>query len=266
MRSSSMMVVFRLLNAFRPVKWLRDLLPLDVIRRFSHISPSSSRRSVPDQWSVRSGLFSLLTVIALGGCSGVDHRTSSINGTAPVLGPADAPVEIVEFGDYECGPCSRLGRRLHEVIGEHTGRIRLIYRQCPSRMHPVGQQAARVAAAAAELGEFWRLHWILVEEGPIRRLEELWPHVEEAGLSEDEIREIVISGRPDHAVQRDLGLADQLAVRGMPTTFINGRRLEGAVSLDQLREVVEEVLVSRGLTPQGSGPHTGPPNQDDKER
>jgi Na+:H+ antiporter, NhaA family len=154
------------------------------------------------------------------------------------FGPADAPVEIVEFTDYQCGPCASFGRRLHTLLKRNPSRFRLQLRHCPSRRHPIGRQAALLMEAAALDDRFWSLHWQLIEEGPIQTEDDLWRIVEESGLDGDQLREHILDGRPGELVARDLAEADRLGVRGTPTTFVNGRRIEGSLSLQRLREAL----------------------------
>jgi protein-disulfide isomerase len=155
-------------------------------------------------------------------------------------------VLVEEFGDYQCGPCSMMGRRLHALIGEEGSRVRLVFRHCPSRAHPTGRRAAIVAAAAEELGSFWPLHWRLVAEGPVRSEEQVWQLAAEEGIDAARLRAVIASGRPEAVVVRDTALADRRAVRGLPTTFVNGRRIEGTASLERLRAVVREARASIG--------------------
>jgi protein-disulfide isomerase len=138
-----------------------------------------------------------------------------------------------------------MGRQLHALSNHRPHEVRLIYRHCPSRRHPVGRLAALVAAAADELGRFWDLHWDLVREGPIETEEMLWEAVRRVDLDEADIRSIIASGRPEQVVVRDLAIADQNGVRGMPTTFINGRIVEGAVSLERLNAIIDEAVDQR---------------------
>jgi predicted DsbA family dithiol-disulfide isomerase len=77
--------------------------------------------------------------------------------------------------------------------------------------------------------------------------EQLWAIVDEAGLDSARLRGTVASGRPQALLDRDLAEADRLGVRGMPTTFIDDRRVEGTTSLDRLRRIVgEEARAPRG--------------------
>lgn len=154
----------------------------------------------------------------------------------------DAEVVIVEFGDYGCGPCSRFGRRLHQVLRQSDREIRMIFRHCPSRQHPFGRRASEVAASTASDEDFWRLHWLLVQEGPITSEEQIWQAVEDAGIDAAALRSRVDAGVGRRIVDRDVALADELGLRGVPTTFINGRRLDGAVSREQLRATIHLAL------------------------
>ena len=81
--------------------------------------------------------------------------------------------------------------------------------------------------------------------GPIVDEDQLWELTGRAGLDEVQVREVIRTGRPEQVVTRDLAMADQRGVRGMPTTFINDRRLEGTVSLERLLSIVDEIIGRR---------------------
>lgn len=180
-----------------------------------------------------------LQVSLLLGCGGAE--APGVTPDVMTSGPEDAPVLVVEFGDYQCGPCAALGRTLHALLIESPREIRFTFRLCPSRAHRVGRAAAIVAAAAAEDGSFWELHWRLVDQGPVTTEAQLWALVEEAGLDATRLRSVIASGRPTARLERDLAEADRLGIRGVPTTFIGGRIVEGTASLDRLRRIVVEV-------------------------
>lgn len=194
---------------------------------------SWASRQTPSRLTIPIPLMLLVVASACSGASTGAPDSTTTN-------PDDERVTIIEFGDYQCGPCARMGRTLHTLCSRRRDQVRLVYRHCPSRRHQVGRMAAIVASAATELGSFWALHWELVTEGPIDDEERLWEIASGVGLEEAEVRDTIATGRPERAVARDLALADQNAVRGMPTTFINGRRLEGTVSLEGLMAIVDE--------------------------
>lgn len=183
-----------------------------------------------------------LSLVALVSC-GCASSMSSLGDDPPMMGPADAPVTILEFGDYQCSPCSRMGQNLYELLSKRKSEVRLLYRHCPARRHKVGRKAALVAAAAEALGEptFWKLHWKMVLEGPVVDEDHIWELAREAGVEEARVRELLKTPRPTQRLEGDLALADRHGVRGMPTTFINGHRLEGTLSQERLIDIVAEV-------------------------
>jgi predicted DsbA family dithiol-disulfide isomerase len=189
---------------------------------------------------------SLLSLVA--GCGGA-ARPDVVAPGVPAFGPDDAQMLIVEFGDYQCGPCASMGRTLHTLLDEHQREVRFVFRHCPSRAHPIGRSAALVAAAASEDGRFWDLHWRLVADGPVTSEEQLWDIVADSGLDPDRLRSIVASGRPAATLNRDIAEADRLEVRGMPTTYIDGRVVEGTASLEHVRNILREELRSRHAGP-----------------
>lgn len=175
-------------------------------------------------------LAAVLTVLSVPACTAPPSPAST-------LGSADAAVVVEEFGDYQCGPCARFGRNLHRALARQRGEVRLIYHHCPSRQHPVGRLAAMVAIGAG--GRFWELHWELVERGPIQTEEQLWEVCRSLGLEVERLQDQARAGRNEAALERELELADRRRIRGTPTTFVNNRRVEGAVSARQLGLILE---------------------------
>ena len=88
-------------------------------------------------------------------------------------------------------------------------------------------------------GRFWELHWELVERGPIQTEEQLWEVCRSLGLEVERLQDQARAGRNEAALERELELADRRRIRGTPTTFVNNRRVEGAVSARQLGLILE---------------------------
>ena len=156
------------------------------------------------------------------------------------LGPADAPVTIVEYGDYECPECLN-AVPIMAGLREHFGdRLRIVFRHFPiSSMHPGASAAAIAAEAAAAQGRFWEMH-----EALFRRQRELY-NVDLTHLAlrlDIELYKFERDRESAEAARRlreDLESGTQSGVRGTPTFFINGCRYKGAVDLPSMRAAVE---------------------------
>lgn len=152
-------------------------------------------------------------------------------------GPADAPVTLVQYGDYECPDT----RRAHGVIRELRARfgdeLRVVFRHFPrAAAHPHAEGAAALAEAAAARGKFWEVHDALLEhEGELDEAA-LEGYATSFGLTEghheagheyaQRVRDDVLSGR-------------RSGVDGTPTFYINGRRHHGAYDAETLQAAIE---------------------------
>lgn len=162
-----------------------------------------------------------------------------------VLGAADAPVTVIEYGDYENPDCRRAQAavaRLREALGQQ---IRYVYRHLPARSHLQGMEAAEVAASAAEQDRFWQLHDRLFEAQPDLSRRRLLDLATLAGLNPVRIAAELDEHRYGPRVQRDLDSANALRLRAAPAFFVNGRRVaDGPQGL--LEAVQAELAATRG--------------------
>lgn len=161
---------------------------------------------------------------------------------AHTRGPDDALVTLVEFGDFGCPYCAA-SRLPIESLLDRLGRVRLLWRHFPDpELHPGADLAAEAAEAAAAEGRFWQMHEALLAhqgafDGPglTRIAAELSLDVERFGAALSEHR-----NRP--AVEADVSAGRELGVRGTPTFFIDGERVE--THWTTLRELLPRALAA----------------------
>ncbi|MBY8878363.1 Na+/H+ antiporter NhaA [Actinacidiphila acidipaludis] len=155
-----------------------------------------------------------------------------------VRGPMDAPVTIVEYGDYECPYCGQAESVVRELLSDF-GDVRYVWRNLPlNDVHPHAQMAAEAAEAAAFQGKFWEMRDLLFENQEALGVKDLLRHAEEIGLDVDKFRESLKQRKGAPRVARDVESADLSGVSGTPTFFINGRRHHGAYDIDSLSRAV----------------------------
>jgi protein-disulfide isomerase len=140
------------------------------------------------------------------------------------LGPADAPVTLVEYGDFECPFCGRAYPELKRVLRKLGPKVRFVFRHFPlGEEHPHAQHAAEVAEAAAAQGKFWEMHDLLYQRQSALGDEDLIAYARELGLDANRaLRELaahVYAAR----VREDVLNGMQSGVSGTPRFFINGR-------------------------------------------
>jgi Na+/H+ antiporter NhaA len=155
-----------------------------------------------------------------------------------IRGPVDAPVTVVEYGDFECPNCGRAEPVVRELLHDF-GDVRYVWRHLPlNDVHPRAQLAAEAAEAAADQGAFWEMHDLLFDHQDALRPSDLIAYAEQLGLDVEhftsELREHAGAVR----VAEDVDSADLSGVSGTPTFFINGRRHYGAYDISALSAAV----------------------------
>jgi Na+/H+ antiporter NhaA len=157
-----------------------------------------------------------------------------------IRGPGDAPVTLVEYGDFECPYCGQAEPVIRELLAKFGTELRFVFRHLPlADVHEHAQLAAEAAEAAHGQGSFWQMHDLLFAHQDALRPGDLYRYAAELGLDLERFSEELRSRRHASRVARDVDSADQSAVAGTPTFFINGRRYQGTYDLDTLIRIVE---------------------------
>jgi Na+/H+ antiporter NhaA len=178
-----------------------------------------------------------------------DRRRRALLGTSPVIvdladavdperdhirGPLEAPVTVVEYGDFECPYCGQAEPTVRELLAER-GDVRYVWRHLPLHdVHPRAEIAARASEAAAVQGAFWPLHDLLLDHQDELRPADLERHAADLGLDVERFLGDLHSPLLAERVAADLDSADRSGVSGTPTFFVNGRRHYGAYDIDAL--------------------------------
>jgi protein-disulfide isomerase len=161
----------------------------------------------------------------------------------PSRGPADAPVTIVEFADFECPYCARLHTKLRALEKNNEGKIRLVYRQFPlPDLHPHAVRAAEASLCAYEQHRFWEFHDSLFADQKNLDASSLREKAKELSLDMPSFTRCLDSEKYATAVRNELADGAQSGVHATPTIFINGRYLAGDPQYDVLAKIVEEEL------------------------
>ncbi|MBC7841407.1 MAG: DsbA family protein [Gemmatimonadaceae bacterium] len=146
------------------------------------------------------------------------------------VGPVDAPITLVEFGDYECPHCGRaypVVKQLQATLGDS---LRFVFRNFPlSEIHPHASAAAQAAEAAGESGSdpFWAMHDLLYEHQRHLDTHSLLRYAETAGADPVAVQHALDAGSYVERVNTDFMSGVRSGVNGTPTFFINGVRYNG---------------------------------------
>lgn len=157
-------------------------------------------------------------------------------------GPAGAPIQIVEFSDFECPYCAAASKQLRAVTAAYQGRVCVSLRQFPLGMHKNSRLAADAAVAAGYQGKFTGMHDALFSHSkPLDRSAVLTCALE-LGLDQERFQKDLAAPYTLASVERDVQLGNQLEVQGTPTIFVNGRRYVGPITQSALRSAIESQL------------------------
>ena len=165
---------------------------------------------------------------------------------APVKGPQDARITLVEFSDFECPYCSAAVTQVDRIMAAYPKDIKLIYKQFPLSTHPHAQMAAEASLAAKDQGKFWEMYEVLFKN--FRRLsrEDILMFAKELGLDLDKFQADMASGKYKGVIEKDQKDGDAAGVYGTPSFYINGKQYNGEVSLASLKPILEAELKRPG--------------------
>jgi protein-disulfide isomerase len=162
---------------------------------------------------------------------------------APFKGPADAPITIVEFSDFQCTYCKRVVGVLDQVLERYPDKVRLAFRDFPiANIHPQAEKAAEAAHCAAEQGKFWEFHDLLFEKQDAIPTTNFADHAKALGLEVTTFQTCIDGGKYQEKVERNYAAGVKAGVSGTPAFFINGRLLSGAQPLEAFKTVIDEEL------------------------
>jgi protein-disulfide isomerase len=151
------------------------------------------------------------------------------------LGPLDAPLTVVEYGDLECPFCRDAAPVLRELVAGSEGRVRLEWRHFPLfEVHPYALTAALAAEAAGAHGQFWPMQELLLARQDRLTDADLRAYAAELGIDPDEVVGDRAQQHAD-AVESDYLGGVAAGVRGTPTLLVGGARYRGPVEVDALR-------------------------------
>jgi Na+/H+ antiporter NhaA len=155
-----------------------------------------------------------------------------------VRGPMEAPVTMVEYGDFECPYCGRAEPVVRELLGDF-GDVRYVWRHLPlSDVHPNAQLAAEASEAAARQDAFWEMHDLLLDHQDALEPMDLMRYAEKLGLDIERFTNDLREHEGAARIAEDVDSADISGVSGTPTFFINGQRHYGAYDIDTLSKAV----------------------------
>ncbi len=169
-----------------------------------------------------------------------------------IRGNKNAPVVLIEYLDLECPYCKTFHSSMKTVLAQYSDKIAWVSRHFPLSFHANAQKEAEAAECVGKLGgadKYWnyidKVFERTTSNGTGFALADLPKLAVELGLNKNEFTTCLDSGEFAAKVQTDLAEGVNFGVQGTPTTFINGQPVEGAVSADQLKNILDQVLAAK---------------------
>ncbi|MFW5924746.1 MAG: DsbA family protein [Myxococcota bacterium] len=173
----------------------------------------------------------------------------------PQKGPDDALVTIVEWSEFQCPFCSRVGPTVSRVLKEYGDQVRVVWRNNPLPFHQEATPAAVAAMEAFEQGgneKFWEMHDLLFDNQKKLKRDDLEGYAKQVGLDMDAFKKALDSNEHKDQIEADQKLAAQLDAKGTPAFFINGRKLMGAKPYEEFEKLIDDEI-ERAETLVGTG-------------
>ena len=164
----------------------------------------------------------------------------------PALGPASAPITLVEFGDFQCPFCREWEQQTYQpLLAAYPGKIRFVFRDFPlTSIHPNAMPAAEAAQCANEQGQFWSFHDKLF--GSETLSDDVYKqYAQQLGLDMTKFNDCLSTHKYAQQIQADSDFATNLGINSTPTFFINGLAVIGAQPLETFKSVIDKELAGQ---------------------
>jgi len=160
----------------------------------------------------------------------------------PSKGPESAPIDMIEFSDFQCPYCESAFPTVNQVLSTYGDRIHFTYRHYPLAIHPRARPAAEASQCAAEQGKFWQFHDKLFGDQSKLGDEDFRQYAAQLGLDVAQFNSCVDSRKYSAEIEADIHVGDEAGVSGTPAFYINGRMLSGAQPFEAFKSIIDEEL------------------------
>lgn len=164
---------------------------------------------------------------------------------SPFLGPADAPISIVVFSDFQCPYCSKLGPTFDEILKKNPKTVKIYYKHFPIRGHEQAVSAAIAAMAAQKQGKFWEYHDLLFQNIRDLNQDKFIELAEKIGLDINKFKHDMQDPQNMGQINKDQQDGFTAGVKGTPTLFVNGRKVQDR-SVAGMQKLIDEELAKTG--------------------
>ena len=157
-------------------------------------------------------------------------------------GQPNAPIEMIEFSDFQCPFCQRAHATVEQVLATYGDRIRFVYRHYPVQGHAAAKPAAEASECAKEQGKFWPFHDRLFANTSKLSDADLKAHAAAVGVDTATFNACVDSHKYRSVVEADARDGDAVGVNGTPAFYINGRMISGAQPFEVFKKLIDDEL------------------------
>ncbi len=184
---------------------------------------------------------------------------------SPVNGTKDAPVTVVEFGDFQCPACGAAYPIVEKVLNEYPGKIRLVFRHFPLQQHQNALPASKAAEAGSVEGKFWMMYNLLytnqakwsVEGDPTNTF---LSYADEIKMDREKFKTAMNDSKIMDKINRDKDDGNALGVTATPTFFVNGIKLQGVPSYEDFKSLIDSELAKSASSNLPTATSSGSPN------
>jgi protein-disulfide isomerase len=170
------------------------------------------------------------------------HRVTVDAGDSPRIGSPTAPVQIIEFSDFQCPYCSQAAKTVHEIESKYGDKVSIVYRNFPLPMHKQANRAALAAECADDQGQFWKYHDELFANQKAWTDDDFNGYAKKIGLDGDKFSTCLQSGTGQATIDKDIEAGKNAGMGGTPGFYINGVVLNGAQPIEVFSDVIDSEL------------------------
>lgn len=166
---------------------------------------------------------------------------------APFKGPADAPVTIIQFSEFQCPFCSKVEPTIKALMDNpaYAGKIKVVFKQFPLGFHDKAHQAAEAALFANSKGKFWEMHEKMFANQSALDVDSLVKYAGEIGLDGAELKAALDAKTFVKAVDDDVEAGKSVGISGTPSFVINGELVVGALPVDAFKVKIDKALAAK---------------------
>ena len=163
----------------------------------------------------------------------------------PAEGPADAPVTIVQFAEFQCPYCGKANETMDEVMKAYDGKVRVVFRDFPLGFHPNAIPAAIAANGAEKQGKYWEMHRIFMKNQQALTEADFEKAAQELGLNNTDWEACRKDPAVEAEIRKDMADGSSLGVEGTPAFFVNGVFLNGAQPFERFQRLIDRELAAK---------------------